>query len=240
MDFPVLDWAVVAGGSLTVSGHVGSAPGQALFAGARVELFASDADPSGYGEGSSYIGFLTTDASGNVRGSVPAGVLVVGDEIAATATDAANNTSEFGGWRVVRPLNVVKRAFFLDGTPVADASVLPKGTLVRFMLYVSNPGPAVPDVSLQDALDPSFAFTAGSLRFTNAPASCADITCTPAEEGAILAAATAGTVGTEAVGDDVVGVAGTIVHAGNQVVANQALDLATLKVWAVVFTVRMQ
>jgi predicted outer membrane repeat protein len=98
MDFPVFTSAVLRGTTLTVAGYVGNAPGQSLFAGSRVEIFKSDNDLSGYGEGQTYLGFLTTDpANGNFSGSLSvSGLLAAGDKITGTATDGANNTSEFG------------------------------------------------------------------------------------------------------------------------------------------------
>jgi hypothetical protein len=80
-----------------ISGKLHSKP-NATF---TLQFFASpSADPSGFGEGKLYIGSLTvtTDASGNATFNFspfffPA--FAAGDWISATATDAANNTSEF-------------------------------------------------------------------------------------------------------------------------------------------------
>jgi hypothetical protein len=96
MDFPVFTSATVSNTTLTVSGYVGSAANQATFAGATVEIFKSDSDASGYGEGPTYLGALTADASGNFSGSLTVSGVAVGDRITATATDGSNNTSEFG------------------------------------------------------------------------------------------------------------------------------------------------
>ena len=98
MDFPVFTSARARSDQLTVAGYVGTAAGQSAFANARVELFASDNDSSGYGEGRTYLGALTTDASGNFSGTVtmPVSSLKIGTRLTATATDASGNTSEFG------------------------------------------------------------------------------------------------------------------------------------------------
>jgi hypothetical protein len=100
MDYPVINMAGVDASKnmLAVGGLIGTGTGQAAFAGSRVEFFKSDGDPSGYGEGALYLGFLTADANGKFSGSisVPAGSLTVGDAITATATDGTGNTSEFG------------------------------------------------------------------------------------------------------------------------------------------------
>ncbi len=81
---------------LNITGYVGSAASQSTFANARVEFFKAAVDSSGYGEGQTYIGYLTTDGSGNFSGSLPGAVLTAGDQLTATATDSNNNTSEFG------------------------------------------------------------------------------------------------------------------------------------------------
>jgi len=96
MNYPVFDLATLNGTTLSVVGYVGSAATQSTFASARVELFKASPDASGYGEGQSYLGFLTTNASGNLVGSITVSGLAVGDKITATATDASGNTSEFG------------------------------------------------------------------------------------------------------------------------------------------------
>ena len=100
MDQPVFTSATLVGSTLTVAGYVGSAAGQSVFAAARVEVFVSDNDASGYGEGRTYVGFLTTDASGNFSGNitVPGGVTITAGttRLTGTATDGSNNTSEFG------------------------------------------------------------------------------------------------------------------------------------------------
>jgi Right handed beta helix region/SdrD B-like domain len=85
--------------ALTLTGYVGTGTGQALFAGARIELFTSDGDASGFGEGSAFVGNLTADANGRFSGtvSVPLSVtFAVGTALTGTATDTASNTSEFG------------------------------------------------------------------------------------------------------------------------------------------------
>ena len=45
----------------------------------------SDNDPGGYGQGQTYLGFLTTDASGNFSGTLAVGGLTAGDTITGTA-----------------------------------------------------------------------------------------------------------------------------------------------------------
>ena len=86
-NFPVLSSA--AGG---VVGTLNSAPNATY----RVEFFSSaTCDPSGNGEGAIFVGLasVTTNAAGNA--AIPLFTASPGQFITATATDAANNTSEF-------------------------------------------------------------------------------------------------------------------------------------------------
>lgn len=240
MDHPVTTAAVLAGPSLSLAGYVGSAPGQGAFAGSRIEFFRSDADPSAHGEGLSTLGFLTADGSGNFSGSFSAGTLAVGDSVTATATHPGGHTSEFGPNARVLPqgLPIVKRAFLADGTPLANGVAVPRGTAVRFLIYLNNPGTAVLDASLEDLLDPAFQYLPGSLNYSTAPA-CAG-SCSGAEEAAILNATLSGTGATDAVDADVLSFTAGTVRAGNQNAANGQLDVPAARVWASVFTVHMQ
>ena len=95
MDTPLIATGTLDAGNLTVSGYVGSAAGQSVFANATLEFFKAANDGSGYGQGQTYLGTLTADASGNFSGSFAVSGLGVGDLITATAIDASGNTSEF-------------------------------------------------------------------------------------------------------------------------------------------------
>jgi hypothetical protein len=97
-NFPVLTAVSTSGGSTTVSGTFQEAtePNTQI----TIDFYANTApDPSGYGEGQTYLGSktVTTDAHGNASftatglAAIPAGQGFV----TATATDAAGNTSEF-------------------------------------------------------------------------------------------------------------------------------------------------
>jgi parallel beta-helix repeat protein len=95
-NFPVLT-AVAAGasGGTDVTFTLDSTPSTAF----RVEFFANVApDPSGFGEGQTFLGAVTatTDPSGHVAltAHVP-GAVPAGQTVTATATDPAGNTSEF-------------------------------------------------------------------------------------------------------------------------------------------------
>ncbi len=90
LNFPVLSSAQFLAGNTTVSGtlSINGAPNLAT-----VEVFRARFDPSGYGEGELYVGSATPDAFGNW--TLVTNALLPEDFVTATATDSANNTSEF-------------------------------------------------------------------------------------------------------------------------------------------------
>ncbi|MEP6570470.1 MAG: DUF4214 domain-containing protein [Acidobacteriota bacterium] len=100
-NFPVITTANSVAGNTTVTGTLNSAASTTF----RIEFFAnSSCDPSGNGEGQTFIGFTTvsTDGSCNASFNVSFPVAVPGGQfITATATDPANNTSEFSNCRFV-------------------------------------------------------------------------------------------------------------------------------------------
>ncbi|MDT4966095.1 MAG: hypothetical protein QOJ64_832 [Acidobacteriota bacterium] len=103
LNFPVLSSVTISGGT-NIQGAMNSAAGATY----TLEFFASGiADPSGHGEGATFIGETTvaTDANGNAVFNVALPVpLSSGQVVTATATDATNNTSEFSvGYEVARP-----------------------------------------------------------------------------------------------------------------------------------------
>ena len=108
MDSGVLTMASLNGNALNVTGYVGSAAGQATFANARVEIFKVNEDGTGYGQGQTFLGSLTADTNGNFSGSLEVSDLHAGDKVTATATDANNNTSEFGANATVTGLMIIK------------------------------------------------------------------------------------------------------------------------------------
>jgi parallel beta-helix repeat protein len=92
---PALIGAVSYQESTFIAGTLASAPNTAY----TLQFFANAvADPSGYGEGQTYLGSytVTTDASGNASfvASFPT-VVPAGQAASATATDPKGNTSEF-------------------------------------------------------------------------------------------------------------------------------------------------
>jgi uncharacterized repeat protein (TIGR01451 family) len=259
-NYPVILDATRTASTLTVRGF--SRPG------AVIEVFESDNDPTGFGEGRTWL-FTATEGGGSdadagtgaygpavVNGvaqgtdianrfsfSVPLpGGITDGSRLTATATDGSNNTSEFGGPVIVQSITVVKRAFRADGTPLASGATAPKGSIVRFLLYVNNRGDAVSDASIQDALDPGFEYLPGTLRVDNSLAACPGDACDTAEEAAIYAAVAAQAPRTDAVDGDVASysAAPRRVDAGNVNVANAQLNLDANRVWAMLIDVRVR
>ncbi len=100
-NFPVLASATSNGTNTAITGTLNSTVNATY----TVQFFSNSAcDSSGNGEGQIFLGQagVTTDANGNAsfNATLPAPV-AIGAFITATATDAANNTSEFSACRVV-------------------------------------------------------------------------------------------------------------------------------------------
>lgn len=169
----------------------------------------------------------------------PAAPSVTNRAHVSTPGDANAANDVISDSATVAVLVIVKRAFQLDGTPIPNTTVVPKGVAFRFLIYIGNPGGALTDVSLRDVLDPGFAYLGGSIRTSNSVAACASDPCTAVEEAAILAAANAGAPGSDALDGDAVSVSGSSLYAGDQDVANARLDFAAGKVYALVFSVRL-
>ena len=90
LNFPFRLMAADDGTATVVEGRVDFPDPQSL----TLELFANEApDPSGHGEGETFVGTATPDAKGRFTATLPAGL--AGQWITTTATDAAGNTSEF-------------------------------------------------------------------------------------------------------------------------------------------------
>jgi len=89
MNFPAIDSAKISGGVTTVYGTLDTPMPNT----ATVEVFKARLDPTGFGEGETYLASVNPVAVGTWSVVVPG--LVNGDSVTSTATDAANNTSEF-------------------------------------------------------------------------------------------------------------------------------------------------
>src|SRR6476661_7044141 len=151
IDYPIFTSALLnSGSSVTVSGYVGNAAGQAAFAGATIDVYLADDSPANnggpvstlntasvaHGEGRTYVGSLTADASGNFSGTLtaPAGTFSTASLLTATAYLATQGTSEFGPNVAVLPADVTT----LITGPNALGAGQPSGT---FTASFTNNGP---------------------------------------------------------------------------------------------------
>ncbi len=94
-NYPVLLAAVTYHGRTYIKGTLNSAPDASF----TVQFFSDPtADPSGYGQGQTYLGqaTVTTDDNGNASFQASlAGAVSSGQVVSATATDSSGDTSEF-------------------------------------------------------------------------------------------------------------------------------------------------
>ena len=111
-----------------------------------------------------------------------------------------------------------------------------------YLLYITNPGPARTDVSLQDVLDPAFEYQSGSIRVDSSASACIAGSCTTTEEQSIFTAAKAASAGTDAVdGDAVSYTAGTkTIDAGDESAANLQLDIPANSALGLLFEVKVR
>src|ERR1041385_1728673 len=117
-NFPDLLSATAVGGGGVIQGALNSVANKAF----RVEFFSNDApDPSGHGQGKTFLGAatITTDGGGEASFSIafPA-PFAIGQCLTATATDDANNTSEFSALAVAASLASLSNQTVLAGQTV--------------------------------------------------------------------------------------------------------------------------
>jgi parallel beta-helix repeat protein len=101
-NFPVLQVAGLVAGGTGVVGSLDSLPGTAY----TVDFYATSADPSGYGQGQTYLGskLVLTDGSGHAAFALLLPAVAPGSVLTATATDPTGNTSEFSADTPLQPL----------------------------------------------------------------------------------------------------------------------------------------
>jgi uncharacterized repeat protein (TIGR01451 family) len=170
MDYPVINIAALSGGTLTIAGHVGSAAGEPAFANAVIEIFKADNSPAdqngqvvsgdglsvAHGEGRTYLGTITANASGNFNTTLAVAGLAIGDAITATATSPGNDTSEFGANIVVTQGGGSVSGFVYEDVNLnvqRDSSETGTGlSLYIKLIDTTNPsGPAVAAASVNPA-----------------------------------------------------------------------------------------
>ncbi len=136
-------------------------------------------------------------------------------------------------------LNIVKRAFWSDGTQIPTGATIPRGVDFKYLLYINNQLGAETDVSVQDVLDPLFLYQAGTIQVDNSVSECAAASCTPAEEQTIFSSIDATPFLTDGPDGDVASFAGTTIDAGDGNAGNAQLDINGDSVWAILFTVKI-
>jgi hypothetical protein len=139
-------------------------------------------------------------------------------------------------------LDIVKRAFLLDGTPIPTGATIPNFVEFKYLLYINNRGIGRGDVTVRDVLDPAFQYQLETIQVDNSVGECLLAACTAAEELAIFNAVDGAAFLLDAV--DLVDVASYTgaslsVDAGNGNAANLQLDINADKVWAMLFSVKM-
>lgn len=161
LNFPLVDFAVLANGSFTVTGW--ARPGS------TIELFVSDGDPSGFGEGQTYVTTLVEgsaadlDAGASAYAGLYNGLAQGSDNtnrfrftlaaplgvsasvvLTATATIAGVGTSEFsGGVRVTSGVSLLGYAYAdADHDAQRDAAEAGTGVALWAKLYGSAGGAA--------------------------------------------------------------------------------------------------
>lgn len=136
-NFPVITNAV-AGAVTTIQGTLNSTAHQTF----RVEFFGNAAaDPSGYGEGQTYLGAMNvlTDGGGNAPFTfVSSAYVPPGPFVTATTTDAAGNTSEFSPAQAVAAALVLSAQGGGTVTPQPDQAAYALGQMVT-LTAAANP-----------------------------------------------------------------------------------------------------
>jgi Ca2+-binding RTX toxin-like protein len=134
-NFPVLTAATTTAAGTVIKGTL-SAQANTSY---RIEFFSSDrADPSGFGEGQHYLGFInvSTGAAGSVSFTFnPAASPSVGTWISATAIDPLESTSEFSQAIMALPA---------PGTATLDAGSLIVSGTSNSDVIVIDPNPMAP------------------------------------------------------------------------------------------------
>lgn len=144
-----------------------------------------------------------------------------------------NNSNTFSLFSTTMSLN--KMAFLANGSQLTSGATLPRGTEVRFVIYIDNTtNVPLTDVSVQDVLDPTFAYQAGSMKVDNTLASGATQAVIYSTVNAV-----AGTV-SDAIDANVASAVGVTIDVGDQNAANGQLDINANSVWAILFRTLMQ
>ena len=147
---------------------------------------------------------------------------------------ALNNSNIFSLFSTTMSLN--KTAFLNNGTKLTSGATLPRGTEINFLIYINNTTAfGMSDISIQDVLDPTFAYQAGTMKADNTLASTGSETLIFNTVSAVAATLT------DAINDDQASAVGVTIDVGNSVVTgNTQVDVAPNSVWSFLFKALMQ
>ena len=134
-NYPVISGLTIGTGDVTITGTLNSEASKTY----RLEFFANPSvDPSGYGEGQTFLGFkdVTTDGSGDAAFSVTFPVTGASTAFTATATGPDGSTSEFSAAFTTKLLNISTRMQVLTDDNVLIGGFIvtgisPKKVIVR-------------------------------------------------------------------------------------------------------------
>ncbi|MFN2477330.1 MAG: beta strand repeat-containing protein [Chthoniobacterales bacterium] len=145
-NFPLLTSTRASVGGITVKGSLNSLSNTTY----RIEFFGNtEVDPTFYGEGRAYLGFInvTTDANGNASfdAPIPGAALIT-----STATDPAGNTSEFSQ-SIGQLLNISTRLRVRTGENVLIGGFIIVGTDPK-KVVVRAIGPSLSAFGIPDPL----------------------------------------------------------------------------------------
>ncbi len=135
-NFPVITSITSSGSGSTVNGTLTSTAGTVF----HLQFFANSfADPSGYGEGQTFLGQtdVTTDGSGQASFSANLNSAIApGKVVTATATDPQGNTSEFSQAVTYQTAATVDLSTGID----ASTSLAAAGEPITYTITVANSG----------------------------------------------------------------------------------------------------
>jgi uncharacterized repeat protein (TIGR01451 family) len=161
-NFPILTSAGATANSVTVAGTLNSTANSAF----AIEFFANDScDPSGNGEGQTFVGTTKVITDGNCNASFTVTLNAsgaAGKSITATATDLLGNTSEFSACTPATPRGADLQITKTIANPPPSGAVVP-GSSITYLLTVTNNGPdPASSVVVTDNLPPQLTFQSAS------------------------------------------------------------------------------
>jgi hypothetical protein len=159
-NYPVLTSVSNSGGMTTITGKLNSVANKTY----RVEFFRNGAiDPTGYGEGQTFLGFknVTTDGTGNISFNASFPQIATNQYVTATATDPNGNTSEFSA-AIGQLLNISTRLKVLTGNSVLIGGFIVGGSGNKTVLMRAL-GPTLHNFGITGFLaDPTLELHAGN------------------------------------------------------------------------------